>query len=134
MTITSSVSARRSASTDANWLMPPRYGRTGPTIAMRTVRRPYPVAVTTVCSHPSHNATLRTRDEVDQATRALRALGLLSHPRVREKNWDLHLAVRFLLDHVPRTARILDAGGAISPVMWHLERLRYRDLWACDLR
>src|SRR6266571_7078057 len=79
------------------------------------------------------NATLKRKDEIDQAVQALRALGLRPHPDTYEKNWDLWLAIDFIRSHVPKSAPILDAGARWSPILERLESLGYTDLWACDL-
>jgi SAM-dependent methyltransferase len=80
------------------------------------------------------NATLKRREDVDGAIRALRSLGLRPHPDTYEKNWDLWLAIDFIRTTVPKNAALLDAGARWSPILRRLESLGYQELWACDLK
>ena len=79
------------------------------------------------------SATLQRSADVDRAVERLRGLGLDAHRDVREKSWDMCLAIESLISHVPRDGRILDVGARWSPILERLEKLGYKDLWACDL-
>jgi SAM-dependent methyltransferase len=80
------------------------------------------------------NKTLKTKEEIDLAIRALRLVGLRPHPDAHEKNWDLWLAINFIKTELPKSAAILDAGARWSPILRRLEDLGYQNLWACDLK
>ena len=79
------------------------------------------------------SVTLRRAHEVDDAIERLRQMGLDPHPDVREKSWDMALALESVVRRVPRTGRILDVGARWSPILERLELLGYQDIWACDL-
>jgi len=79
------------------------------------------------------SVTLRRTSEVEDAVERLGRLGLDPHPDVREKSWDMCLALESIIRDVPRTSRILDVGARWSPILERLELLGYQNIWACDL-
>jgi SAM-dependent methyltransferase len=78
-------------------------------------------------------SVLRNSAEVATAETRLRELGLPEHAHVREKGWDLALAIELIVAQVPRGGRVLDAGANVSPILEDLVLLGYRDLWAVDI-
>ncbi len=51
----------------------------------------------------------------------------------RIKSWDVLETVRFLEDHMPRNARILDLGANTSEILCTLHRLGFTDLTGVDV-
>ncbi len=81
----------------------------------------------------SANRTLRSVAEADRAVAAVRAAGLPPHAD-RPKNWDFLVALGAILERVPTSGAILDAGSThysrLLPWLW---LLGYRDLRGIDL-
>jgi SAM-dependent methyltransferase len=65
---------------------------------------------------PWRNAVLQTRREWEAATEQVRSLGLPSYPEP-SKNWDGLAALGCILEHVRRSAPVLDAGAARSSMV-----------------
>ena len=82
---------------------------------------------------PWHNAVLKTRKERNSAIRQVKKLGL---PLVAAlaKNWDSLAALDCILEHVPRSGRVLDAGAELySQILPWLSRYGYEDLEGINL-
>ncbi len=67
--------------------------------------------------------------------RALRILGLAQGVSVGDymKSWDILNTARFIQEHVPRSAPILDIGAHASEILCVLHRLKYSALTGIDL-
>ena len=76
---------------------------------------------------------MKSKREWVEATRQVRELGLPRHPTT-EKHWDSLAMVACVLETMPRTARILDAGGGLySVILPWLFLYGYRTLTAVNL-
>lgn len=74
------------------------------------------------------NAALRTERDRDRARAEVVDCGLAPHVD-RPKNWDHLVALGLILDRLPPTARVLDAGAKLnSPLLPWLYLYGYRDL------
>lgn len=92
----------------------------------RVAARPVPVSV-------APTGVLGSRGEWERAVAEARWLRLPLHPD-RPKNWDAVGAVRTVLEHVGRDARVLDAGSSrYSPVLAWLRLYGLRDLLGINL-
>ena len=101
---------------------------------MSYLRTKYGTRVAKGCPWPAQkNRTLKCAEEVDQALRLVRELGLIPHPDP-PKNWDTLGAVGSILVETDTSARVLDAGGELySSVLPCLTLYGYRHLEAVNL-
>jgi SAM-dependent methyltransferase len=82
---------------------------------------------------PLFSTVLRTNEEHQRCTSIVRSLCLPSH-YTPEKNWDSLIALKTVLENVPHSSPILDAGGTTDSVIlpW-LFAYGYKDLTAINL-
>src|SRR5262249_40044985 len=77
---------------------------------------------------PWSNAVIQTAAEIDEASKQVESLGLHSHPTL-SKNWDSLGMLAAILEHVPRSGAILDAGATTySVILRWLFLYGYRNL------
>ena len=77
-------------------------------------------------------SALQSKDEQEGATLLTKALGLSSHYDP-QKNWDTLKCLYYIIDHCGPDDPILDGGSSYSTILDWLERLGYKNLYACDL-
>ena len=80
----------------------------------------------------STTGVLRSKFEMEGATLLTEALGLPSHYDP-QKNWDTLKCLFHITAHCDQDDPILDGGSSYSTILNWLERLGYKQLYACDL-
>lgn len=99
----------------------------------RRIEGPGRVAARPMPSSVAPTGVLGSRQEWERAVTEVRRLRLPLHPD-QPKNWDASGAVRTVLEHAGRDARVLDAGSSrYSPVLAWLRLYGLRDLLGINL-
>lgn len=83
---------------------------------------------------PWINTTLKTKREIELATKILTNSNLNLNLRDVEKNWDSSIALKIILENTNRSAMILDAGGGLKSLILHwLYQFGYKNLKCINL-